>query len=228
MLNKIRQYFTSVSILIMFLITLILSLIFGISDGFGNVFYDYTSIFFIIILFTFPIGTTIIEFLLTLLNILRKPPLLNKYLHPIFEFIMIIIACLLEAIFYYFISTNFRNAFDTYGEFNIIFGPIGLIISMSLFLISITILNIKSDFPKTTKKILVSILSISTIYILIFTIFNTYFNTYSGDVFSLFSGEHIITILIILLYSILVPLNMIFITTREIFKNKRDGVYCNI
>lgn len=214
MINKIRQYFTSVSILIMFLITLILSLIFGISNGF-DVFYNYTSICLLLLLFTFPFGTTIIEFLLTLLTILRKPPLLNKYFHPIFEFIMIIIACVLEAIFYYFISTNFRNAFDLYGEFNIIFGPIGLIISMSIFLISITILNIKSDFPKTTKRILVSILSISTIYMIIFTIFNTY----SEDAYSLFSGEHIITILIILLYSILVPLNMIFITTREFFKN---------
>ena len=215
MINKIRQYFTSVSIFIVFLITLIISLIFGISDGFENVFYDYTSIFFIIIPFSLPIGTTIIEFLLTLLTILRKPPLLNKYLHPIFEFIMIIIACVLEAIFYYYISTNFRNAVDSYGEFNIIFGPIGLIISMSLFLISITILNIKSDFSNSTKRILVSILSISTIYMIIFTIFNIY----SEDPYSLFSGEHIITILIVLLYSILVPLNMIFITTREIFKN---------
>ena len=125
---------------------------------------------------------------------------------------MIIIACALEALFYSFISTNFRNAFL---EFNIIFGPIGLIIFMSLFLISITILNIKSNFSNTTKKILVSILSISTIYMIIFTIFNIY----SEDPYSLFSGEHIITILIILLYSILVPLNMIFITTREIFKN---------
>ena len=215
MINKIRQYFTSVSILIMFLITLIISLIFGISDGFENFFYDYNSIFFIIIPFSLPIGTTIIEFLLTLPTILKKQPKLNKYLHPIFEFIMIIIACVLESIFYYFTSTNFRNAIDSYGEFNIIFGPIGLIISMSLFLISITILNIKSDFPKTTKKILVSILSISTIYMIIFTIFNIY----SENADSLFSGEHIITILIVLLYSILVPLNMIFITTREIFKN---------
>ena len=212
MLDSLRKYFTSVSILIMFLITLIISLIFGISDGFGNVFYDYTIIFLIIILFTLPIGTTIIEFLLTLLTILRKPPTLNKYLHPIFEFIMIIIACVLEIFFYVFISTNFRNAFL---EFNIIFGPIGLIISMSLFLISITILNIKSDFSNTTKNILISILSISTIYMIIFTIYNTSFD----DAYSFFSGEYIITILIILLYSILVPLNMIFITTREIFKN---------
>ena len=214
MLDSLRKYFTSVSILIMFLITLILSLIFDISDGFYN-FYDYTSIFLIIILFTLPIGTTIIEFLLTLLTILKKPPILNKYLHPIFEFIMIIIACVLETFFYYFISTNFRNACELYGEFNNFFGPIGLIISMSLFLISITTLNIKSDFSNTTKRILVGILSISTIYMIIFTIFNTT----SEDAYSLFSGEHIITILIILLYSILVPLNMIFITLREIFKN---------
>ena len=212
MLDSLRKYFTSVSILIMFLITLILNLIFGISGGFDD-FYD--NIFLIIILFTLPIGTTIIEFLLTLLTILRKPPTLNKYLHPIFEFIMIILACVLEIYFYYFISTNFRNAFDSYGEFNIIFGPIGLIISMSLFLISITILNIKSDFSNTTKKILVSILSISTIYMIIFTIYNTSFD----DAYSFFSGEYTITILIILLYSILVPLNMIFITLREIFKN---------
>ena len=212
MLDSLRKYFTSVSILIMFLITLILNLIFGISGGFDD-FYD--NIFLIIILFTLPIGTTIIEFLLTLLTILRKPPTLNKYLHPIFEFVMIIIACALEVLFYSFISTNFRNAFHSYGEFNIIFGPIGLIISMSLFLISITILNIKSDFSNTTKIILVSILSISTIYMIIFTIYNTSFD----DAYSFFSGEYIITILIILLYSILVPLNMIFITTREIFKN---------
>ena len=215
MINKIRQYFTSISILIMFLITLVFFFFFGISSGFLNVFYDYTNIFLIIFLFTLPIGTTIIEFLLTLLNILKKPPVLNKYLHPIFEFIIIIIAGILEALYYYFISTNFRNAFDSYGEFNNIFGPIGLIISMSLFLISITILNIKSDFSDTTKKILVSILSISTIYMIIFTIFNIY----SEDAYSLFSSKHIIAILIILLYSILVPLNMIFITTREIFKN---------
>ena len=209
MINKIRQYFTSVSILIMFLITLILCLIFGISDGFDV--YIYDDICLLLLLFTFPFGTTIIEFLLTLLTILRKPPTLNKYLHPIFEFIMIIIACAMDAIFYYFISTNFRNSFDSYGEFNIIFGHIGLIISMSLFLISITILNIKSDFSNTTKKILVSILSISTIYMIIFTIFNTS----SEDAYSLFNGEH----LILLLSSILVPQNMIFITTREIFKN---------
>ena len=208
MINKKRQYFTSVSILILFLITLILSLIFGISDGFD----DFCLL---LLLFTFPFGTTIIEFLLTLLTILRKPPILNKYLHPIFEFIMIIIACVLEAFFYYFISTNFRNAFDSYGEFNIIFGPIGLIISMSLFLISITILNIKSDFSNSTKRILIGILSISTIYMIIFTIFNIS----SEDAYSLFSGVQIIPILIILLYSILVPLNMIFITTREVFKN---------
>ena len=214
MINKIRQYFTSVSILIMFLITLILFRIFGISDG-SDVSYNYDDIFLLLFLFTLPIGTTIIEFLLTLLTILRKPPILNKFLHPIFEFIMIIIACVFERFFYYFISTNFRNALDSYGEFNNIFGSIGLIVSMSLFLISITILNIKSDFSNTTKKILISILSISTIYMIIFTIYNIS----SEDAYSLFSGDHIITILIILLYSILVPLNMIFITTREIFNN---------
>ena len=108
MINLIRQHFTNISLLIMTLLTLFFSFIFGLGDVFSN----FSSLVLLILFFTLPIGTTIIEFLLTLLNIIKKPPVLNKYLHPIFEFVLIIIAGILEAFFYYSISTNFRNAFS--------------------------------------------------------------------------------------------------------------------